>query len=227
MKYDYSYIYSLFKDFYITDDFYDSAEITYQIEENLTKNMSVRYGASKLVCVPKDKKYVIKLPFNAVLDEGSDEEGFDADEIVRLIGASGDIEDALWDYCAREVFLYEAARSDEIAFAFPETEYVGLINGWPVYVQEICKTLYEKENTKFPTEAEENKVISFLASKNKYSTINDAWITMFCLQYGEEKTIELLDFIKFYKINDLHSSNIGFSAIDGRPVIVDFSGFYK
>lgn len=222
MKYDYSYIYSLFKDFYITDDFYDNAEITYQLEEKLEKNISVRCGASKFVCIPKDKEYVIKLPFNSVLEEDSDEE-----EIVKFIGASGDITDNLWDYCAREVFLYEAARSNKIAFAFPETEYVGLINGWPIYVQEVCKTLYEKENTKFPTVAEENQVMSFLASKNKYSTINDSWITMFCLQYGEEKTIELLDFIKFYEINDLHSSNIGFSAIDGRPVIVDFSGFYN
>ena len=43
--------------------------------------------------------------------------------------------------------------------------------------------------------------------------------------YGKEKVLTLCNFLNQNRLNDFHSSNVGF--IGDRPVLIDYSGFYE
>ena len=221
MKYDYNYIFSLLQDFKFGKAFYSGSETEKLLREHFLQfpEIKIRTGVSKFVCIPQNTNYVIKIPFNMTIDD------WDDNEIPQyFIGATPDITDEAWDYCALEIFLYQCAHMNNIDCAFPQTEYIGLINGWPIYIQEKCLPSAEYSSPYFPTKHQKESAMSIM-SPEKYFSISSDWLGSFYCCYGEEKTQTLIDFINFYKINDLHNSNIGYAATDSRPVILGFSGF--
>lgn len=55
--------------------------------------------------------------------------------------------------------------------------------------------------------------------------LDTTWGKLVISLYGKRVTKKLCEFIQEYKINDLHSSNIGYK--NDRPIILDFSGYYR
>lgn len=221
MEYNYDYIYSFLKNFNPLEGFSADSDYTWEYKDflNDTFDIKVRMGCTKFVCFLENENYVVKIPFDTIIDD---------EEVFSLVGASGNIEDELWDYCAREVFLYESAKGNDLGFVFPETQYIGMINHWPIYIQEKCQSV-ARHPAFFRTTEDKIKTVTneIKAANKKFSIFNEQWLTKFYEIYGKETTCKLLEFIKFYHITDLHSSNVGFSTLDYRPVLIDFSGFYE
>lgn len=55
--------------------------------------------------------------------------------------------------------------------------------------------------------------------------LDTTWGKLVISLYGKQITKKLCKFIKEYKINDLHGANIGYK--NGKPIILDFSGYYR
>ena len=208
----------------IPEDFYDESVGVLTLKEFLEDNfdLSTESGLTKLVCILNNTNYVIKIPYNQYLD-------FDDEKEYPIImkGATGDSTDEAWDYCAQEVYIYNLAKLYQVEKAFPETIYLGKWNNWPIYLQEKCETIkrlkYDFKTSRLIKQTNK-KVIKIIASKN-LPYIDEDWISFYYIKHGEAEMIKLLNFVKYYKIEDLHSRNIGFSSIDNRPVLIDFSSF--
>ena len=93
------------------------------------------------------------------------------------------------------------------------------------YVISIPLYGYEKASEadiSFPkTEADRE----YLASSKSPLTQRDIEVAATFLEfYGKEMYEALTQFCIDYEINDLHNGNIG--SVDGRPVIIDYSGYF-
>ena len=205
----------------IPNDFYDDSEGTLTLRDTLEDNFPVitYSGLTKLVCVFINRNYVIKIPFNKYLDFDDDKEF-----PVIMTGATGDHTDENWDYCSQEIYLYNLAKMYHVEKAFPETIYIGKYHNWPIYLQEKCYNLKNNKHQSLINQRNKKEVNHLVLSHN-FPYINENWLCLYYLKYGEQDTIDLLTFIKYYKITDLHSKNIGFSILDDRPVLIDFAGF--
>ena len=175
-------------------------------------NYSYTYGASKLVIIPKDEKYVIKIPFEGYTEDG---------EFYNFGNANWDVH-RFWDYCLTEVLTYNNAKNNKVEKILAKTKLIGEVEPYhPIYVQERAVT-YEN--------IEDDKVINndFLMSKvrkicftKKYRAFNLDWITDIYNYYGEKNFDKIMQFIT--SIGDLHDDNVGY--IGSRPVILDYSDF--
>lgn len=200
-----------------TDTYYILINSLY---DNCDQECTVYTGATKLV-FSFNPHFVVKIPFNTF---------FHSYQYYSPLSFTKKEEnnDYFWDYCAREVYLYKEAKKYNIDFAFAECQYVGMINHWPIYIQETCKPFYYKRN---PYQSQKNKYSNFtiqnLCAAKELDCFHLSWLVSFSNWYGIDTTLKLLNFIKNKNINDLHAGNIGYAAIDNRPVIIDFAGFYE
>ena len=221
MQYNESDILSYFNNSYLRPDdpfayeemesFIDTVHIPY--------TYLINYGASKMVFIPleKDKKYVIKIPFNGEYYEAENGEClFDrfchSDNLIRP-----------WDYCATEAERYKIAKKYNLEEALAQTCYVGKTqNGYPIYIQEkcaICSELFQ-DNKYNPDE-----LITTTKSypKNFDILLDTVWATDFRLFYGQEFFQKFITFLFEHQWRDLSENNIGY--INDRPVLVDYSDY--
>ena len=166
------------------------------------------FGATKLAILPRNKDYVIKIPF-----QGCYEGNF-----CNFIGASSECE---WDYCNVEVERYEDIYSTPFKDCFAETIFIGYANDYPIYLQEKCTPF----NNSYNKTKEKRKIMdSFLQKINCYYDLNTDWCIDLLRYYGPKKFKEFLTLIKKLKWDDdLTYDNVGYK--NGHPVIIDFSGF--
>ena len=71
----------------------------------------------------------------------------------------------------------------------------------------------------------EKKKSRELCSKAHIENLPARWLCDALEYYGLKKVEKLLTFIYDEDIDDLHSSNLGYK--DGRPVIIDYAGYYE
>lgn len=179
-------------------------------------------GATKLVLIPREYEFVIKIPFFG--------EDWDA-TLEKYIKFSGANEPEGWNYCEVENILYSKAEAEEVEEYFLETRCIGYVKGYPIYAQELASTLDELRKdfafrNREATEAakkDKAKIRSFCRRNNTYC-FNVTWIKDFIEFYGEEAWIKLHNFIYDYNVCDLHSANIGYNTM-GAPVIMDYAGY--
>lgn len=193
--------------FYPTFDDTRVDELTlYLFEKGYVFNYD--FGATKLAILPRNKDYVIKIPF-----QGCYEGNF-----CNFIGASSECE---WDYCNVEVERYEDIYSTPFKDCFAETIFIGYANDYPIYLQEKCIPF----NNSYNKTKEKRKIMdSFLHKVNCYYDLNTDWCIDLLRYYGPKKFKEFLALIKKLKWDDdLTYDNVGYK--NGRPVIIDFSGF--
>ena len=166
------------------------------------------FGATKLAILPRNKDYVIKIPF-----QGCYEGNF-----CNFIGASSECE---WDYCNVEVERYYNICSTPFKDCFAETIFVGYINNYPIYLQEKCTPFNNSYNK---TKEKRKKMNSFLRKINCYYELNPDWCIDLLKYYGPKKFKEFLALIKKLKWDDdLTYDNVGYK--NNHPIIIDFSGF--
>ncbi len=173
-------------------------------------NVSIHDGASKICLVFKDHPFVIKWNY-----------GYDFEEALD------------------EVKIYKAAVAANLAFFFPKTELFYEKNGVSFVLQEkidcsvedsgcnreLCKAI--KRITKTPKDKIYRKIqTEFNRVDGGYHRhLNEEWAKMAIALYGKKACKSLCKFIIAHKINDLHTSNLGYK--NNKPIILDFSGYHR
>lgn len=196
------------------------------------------YGASKLVVYPKYEEFVIKIPYIGYVDEDDVVYGeYDWDcvdpvsyeNITDFSNAAYPLYDNFgWDYCRTESEYFILAQQYGIEKMFAQTLYTGTYQHNPIYIQEKCCSL-EHSSRKIRESCNVNldKSIDLVKTYSKgYNTNCYTSLTSLMLKdYSEKDCINLIKFLSDYNIGDLHPGNYGFSEIDGRPILIDYSDF--
>lgn len=178
-----------------------------------SKNVKVACGMSKVVLIPEYEDYVIKIPFTGCYQENYDEDTGET--------SYEQVCDCNWDYCDIEAANYANATSDLKEY-LAETQFVGLYNNIPIYVQEKIKC----------SESDSNECDRTTYLDNEIDYITDQWYCSdFCVVFlkkilnkiGLQRTLSLLSEIN-ESFDDIHDANYGY-RFDGSPVIFDYSGY--
>lgn len=174
-------------------------------------NGQVKNGASKVVLIPDNTSYVIKIPFYGI-------SGYD-EEVCPYMGAVSPLIETEEpnDYCALESAIYLEAMDWGLENFFVPTVYVGDVFGVPIYVQTRIKNIRhmtDKENT--------FKYASIKGSEEFDSDVGAQLVEFYSLEEVET----LLRFLKSYRINDVDNfRNGGYDPSYKRHVFWDYAGF--
>ena len=210
----------LFEECYLDEDLTEDNYFD-NVIEHLPKNMSFKYfsGATKLVILFPGADYVIKIPFNGQYTYN------DEDELMYWEFENGSY-GCCWDYCLGEVEKYEEAVIEGFECFFAKTELIGHVHGHPIYIQERAVIYDDIARTKEDANSyERRKSARAFCDDNGYSCFNGLWIADlqdYCGSQHDELFHNFMDYVTSY-ISDLHMGNVGY--IDGKPVLVDYSGF--
>lgn len=173
-------------------------------------------GASKLVLIPPDLDFVIKIPFMGEVGA----EGF-----IPFAGAE-DLKEG-WDYCKAEQLKYLEAKEAGLKYLFAETKKIGEVYGYPIYAQPKMEIFFDvKDDTDYEEYSyERTSNTEDICFSLGVSCFHKCWLSDF-LDYFSEETLKRLNKFLFDKrIHDLHGGNLGYNLRTGVPIIVDYSDF--
>ena len=189
---------------------------------NIDPDVDVCCGASKMVIIPSFCNYVIKIPLRGQWIENYNEEKDEYDYYYSPFEFSGYGKGD--DYCEAEVCIYEKTLEEnpEYSFIFPETKFYKQINDVKYYLQEKCK-----QGEGFVKNLDTSKEVETTAEniRDTLDTGSLTWCIALAEHYGIELAKKITNFLEEERICDLHCGNIGYNMA-GKPVIIDFSGFY-
>ena len=189
------------------DDSYDAHEKLKKYDPNLAEQVSVSDGASKICFVFKNKPFVVKWSTNGYKE------------------------------AMEEVEIYNRAMAQDLAKFFPKTAFLVRVNGIDFVAQEkIDKSVSEcdcKDVQRFRriSKTATDKIVykiehEFHRAGNGYHrSLDHNWAKMAIVLYGKHACKALCEFVIDNNINDLHGRNIGYK--NGRPIILDFSGYHR
>ena len=197
----------------LTEDNFNYHILDYLPQTLFGETYDWAWGVSKFVVIPKNKHFVIKIPFSGRYDE---------EDIYQDFLNANEDNSKSWDYCATEMFLYQKAKKYKVTEFFGKTKYIGNIENYPIYIQE--KIIPISKCGSGASHQEKEKTKSHLTEK-KYWMFNISWLADAYKYYGEKKCDRFMQFIKDYAyyLDDLHSDNIGYQR--GKPMILDYAGF--
>ena len=154
-----------------------------------------------------------------------------------------------WDYCEQEEIIYNKAVELGIGDMFAGTIKMGAVRGYPIYVSERAESYSQVD---YGSSSSSDTVRYIFSSINKCEVeeselyqigeqfmgecdemedfsspdrMNLEFLGYMIKYYGKEKILTLCEFLYENRLNDFHSSNIGF--IGDRPVLIDYSGFFE
>lgn len=189
------------------DEIYEVQEKLSDYDANLAEQIAVSDGASKICFVFKNKPFVVKWSTYGYKE------------------------------AMKEVEIYQKAMAQDLARFFPKTAFLVRINGVDFVVQEkIDKAVFHcgrKDIQRFQriSKTATDKIVykiehEFRRAGNGYHRpLDHNWAKMAIVLYGKRACKALCDFVIANNINDLHNHNIGYK--DGRPIILDFSGYHR
>lgn len=178
----------------------------------------IRTGVSKVVIIPHDSSYVLKIPYRGARDE---EKSWD------FHYAGNKIRD--WDYCETEAEIYDAFKAEGLECFLAKTVRYGKdATGYPLYIQEKCITSYDYEDpdSNYTYDDTERKTFRSMFACG-IAVANNTWNMKAIMYYGVEKYIRFMQLCmdRFPDVlSDLHSENYGYRT-DGSPVLIDFSSW--
>ena len=189
--------------------------------DNVISNMdttilprSYNTGATKLVLTPPGEDFVIKIPF-----EGETWEKEDFSPFENAQEPNG------WDYCRVEVLQYQKAVEAGLEEFFAETEYIGHINGHPIYIQTKVDIFEDIRDPYYDYEEETISSTKDTCKKLEVGCFHKYWLTDFLDYFNERDLLKLSQHLSNNDIGDLHGGNLGY--IEGQPIIVDYSGYWE
>lgn len=189
----------------------DDYEVRDRLEElgYRRSQISVHDGATKICLVFDKTDFIVKWSYNCD-DEHSES--------------------------LKECRIYACAVEAGLACFFPKTEVLGKWGDVTVIIQD--KVDYSVSDCSWDKKQHyqhiANTVTNRIFSKMEHGfrigcgydrDLDTTWGKLVISLYGKRVTKKLCEFIQEYKINDLHSSNIGYK--NDRPIILDFSGYYR
>lgn len=216
--------------------------------------ISVRYGVSKLVIIPQNFPFVIKIPFNGCFyfndsempdfgekysekDFSTSKEYYDFITEKEEEWAVENFEESTFfepfteankefpeDYCFEEFQIYETVKDRGFSDFFANTIFYTEKDGRKIYIQEKACT-YKAGGKTSPSKKSLNKVQKL----GIHSYFGNSWIALAIDFYGEALVQKFLDYIEIDEDdidvgNDMHNDNYGY-RLDGSPCIIDFSGW--
>ena len=186
---------------------------------NIPDGWAYNYGVSKLVLIPDEYNFVVKIPFSCTDYDEDDNKEFQMAYYIES-GEYG------WDYCRAEAEFYEAAKVHGVEKFFAPTIYIGDIKGWPIYIQDKC-LIFEESNSQYSHSEEDRCRSSEKLDSMKIASERvpiDFIVDMF-KDYPDEEVAGVFNFIDEVGIEDLHGSNCGYNK-DGLVVFTDYSGYH-
>ena len=184
------------------------------LQEKTNFKFTYELGSSKLCIIPREGGYVIKIPLSGTFNYSDTFSPFSYTKVDENGNESYE-----WDYCQIDTDVYAAACSKALDIYFAAVQCIGEINSYPIYVQPKVEIW-----TDFSLSLEAETFICNKTKELKAHIFCPSWMMYFYNLYGEEEYKRLFDFIESYPIEDLHYLNVG--TIEGKPVLVDYSGYY-
>lgn len=227
---------TVIKDFGYDIDGYDRTTIIPVINKLREEKIGYGYGCTKFVVIPDGEESVLKIPFAGCYEWME----VDKESLFHEFNGAPQVEaQDRWNYCESEVAIYKKATAAGLGDFFAHTEfYCKLDNGLPVYLQERVETyndvyftyddIWEEVKTHTLSKKTTDTVKS-LREETAWWKMSFEWLCAAVEWYGEEKVRRFIEFMTkdIPELNDdLHEDNYGF-AWDGRPVLLDFSGFFR
>jgi len=178
-------------------------------------NYDYEIGATKLVIIPTDLDYVIKIPYNLATFEF---EYFDFTGLPKGVK----------NYCEYELELYKIAKDKGWENLFLPIEYIGKFKDIPIYIQPKAEE-YGKRFCDYATEASKQAIMNKRKEDKGFFFLSLPfdWIAC-CLDmlHSIENLRKFFCFLENEKISrDLHRANIGFYK--NKPVIIDYGGYFE
>jgi hypothetical protein len=181
-----------------------------------------REGASKLVIIPDNADYVIKIPYT-----GRRYWDYENEEYIHSkFTFANNTDEYFWDYCLTETLLWRIAKNENVNQIFAKERIIGAINKHPIYIQQRAEVYGYSDKYDSASDDERQKTIKHCEQKH-FNIFEDellSWQTDALEYYGEKKFDKIMSFIKKYEIGDLHDSNLGY--IGEKPIILDYSDFW-
>ena len=216
MFYDIDEIVEFVKTFHPTEDGFteeDVDDFISSIDINKVPLFDYDTGATKLVIIPIERDYVIKIPFSGFY--GDDDEYYSFEEE---------------DYCSLETEIYEEAAANGFGDLFLPIKQVVMIAGYPIYVQPQAETLDvdDREQKRYSSKDSRDIVINEYRDGNLAMMMGRkfplSWVAS-CLDVLEkyERLVEFFDYLEKNCIWDLHFNNIGY--VEEHAVIIDYGGY--
>lgn len=191
-----------------------TAELT-----GLYPEISIAYGCTKGVFMVEDADFVIKVPFTRSGEFYFHNSGSSFRE---------------WDYCAREVEVWEAAEAAGVGHLLAKTWEVGEIQGHPIYAQErvenIHKSIWTLEYDLLdPVEDKLYDQAMRLADANttRRARMDFDMIVVLIAQYGYIATRRFLNLtVREHITGDWHQGNYGTNPANDKVCFCDYTGFF-
>lgn len=163
--------------------------------------LNVAYGETKAVLIYRDWDFVIKIPRYCRYDT---------------------------DYCELEVNKYQSAKDFGVEKILLETRYFATAGTIDLYIQPrfSCSHAdfngYNKLNKKL--HHLQKRPIVRRINETMYDYTDETWIARALQLYGKKFFLQFEKWTNQERVGDLHNNNIGW--LKGRPIILDYSGYY-
>lgn len=222
-------------------------DFNFEIEDSC--DITVAHGASRLVLIPENEDFIIKLPITATYEKcwtlkRTEENGkISVEKCYSCNYNDYEIEEEYlsdgWEIEKEDLVLIKRMRDDcdlmdeensileRACNALQEllvpNVYIGMWNNHiPVYIQKKVETLHSSKDR--PSFSKETVQKFNSINKTCELWIDDDFVKACIDYYGYEKTLEACMEINAMQLTDLHSSNIGYFE-NGQPCIFDFAGY--
>lgn len=181
--------------------------------ENRKVSFTLTSGATKMVLLPNNAKifpYVIKIPITIEERKG---------EIIEK-----------FNYCEKEVQVYNAAKEDErIKGLFAECGEIGKLDNIKIYWMDYYK-VNECVNSQILFDSYRNYIgdMSELDEDffdGYYDQTSEFLMSTLLEELYPDNCDSILDFFDKFSINDLHSGNYHYDKYYNKIVLIDYSGF--
>ena len=177
---------------------------------------TVRFGATKIVLIPQDEDFVVKIPIYGDAEWGGAFWTGAASPELSKRGYDVDCN----DYCELESCFYECAREEGVEQFFVPTYYGGMIGDIPYYLQPRITFIYSKAT-------HSNGDEYTYASINGSDAIDPDVGAELLMYYTVEDVARFLAFINLFGINDLSAKRNGWYTNEyHRYVFWDYAGFH-
>ena len=154
-----------------------------------------------------------------------------------------------WDYCEQEEIIYNRAVALGIGDMFAGTVKIADVHNYPIYASERAESysqvdygstsssetvrhIFSAINQYYAEESELYRIgeqfMEECEETEEFSSpdrMNLEFLGYMITYYGKRKVRALCEFLFENRLNDFHSSNVGF--IGDRPVLIDYSGFFE
>lgn len=207
-----------------SDDTFDSDWVSYEVGKNYSGDFRIDNGVSKMVIIPENEDFVIKIPFNGMYEYEWDDEEEDYDwenpSFDYFIGAEAP---DVTDYCWNEMLTIEKAQEAGFGGLFPNMEFLMCYNGIRFYIQEKVRT----SRAFHPVGLSQDSRDAANSLNMHYQCGSSEWRAAIIEAYGTDFWVNFVnwdDENQIGTLTDMHSMNYGYD-MDGSPIILDASGF--